>query len=78
MGSYEQFRLKFIVPIEEGDKEKQRQLKRIVQPFMLRRTKSEVVEELPEKMEITLPVELSEEEMAVYEVIRRRAKAMLE
>lgn len=78
LGSYEQFRLKFIVPIEEGDKEKQRQLKRIVQPFMLRRTKSEVVEELPEKMEITLPVELSEEEMAVYEVIRRRAKAMLE
>lgn len=78
LGSYEQFRLKFIVPIEEGDKEKQRRLKRIVQPFMLRRTKSEVVEELPEKMEITLPVELSEDEMAVYEVIRRRAKAMLE
>lgn len=79
LGSYEQFRQKFIVPIEqEGDKERQRQLKRIITPFMLRRTKAEVVEELPDKMEITLPVELSEEEMAVYESIRARAKEMLE
>lgn len=79
LGSYEQFQRKFINPIEqEDDKERQRQLKRIINPFMLRRTKAEVVEELPDKMEITLPVELTDEEMAVYESIRIKAKAMLE
>lgn len=79
LGSYEQFSKKYIVPIEQQDnKERSRQLRRIIAPFMLRRTKQEVVEELPDKMEITMPVELSTEEMAVYEVIRRRAKKMLE
>ncbi len=79
LGSYDQFQQKYIVPIEQQDnKERSRQLKRIVQPFILRRTKQEVIEELPDKTEITMPVELSEEEMAVYEVIRRRAKELLE
>ena len=79
LGSYDQFSQKYIIPIEQQDaKERSRQLKRIVQPFILRRTKQEVVEELPPKTEVILPVELSDEEMAIYEVIRRRAKEMLE
>ena len=79
LGSYDQFQRKYIVPIEQqGDKERSRQLKRIVQPFILRRTKQEVIEELPDKTEVNMPVELTEEEMAIYEVIRRRAKEMLE
>ena len=79
LGNYDLFHRKYIVPIEqEGDKVRQQQLKRIVHPFMLRRTKAEVVEELPDKMEIVLPVELSEDEMGVYEVIRRKAESMLE
>ncbi len=79
LGSHEQFRQKYIVPIEQQDnKERSRQLKRIVSPFMLRRTKQEVIEELPDKTEINLPVELTDEELAVYEVIRRRAKQLLE
>ena len=79
LGSFEQFSKKYIVPIEQQDnKERSRQLRRIISPFMLRRTKQEVVEELPDKMEINMPVELSDEEMAVYEVIRRKAKQMLE
>ena len=40
--------------------------------------KQEVVEELPDKTEINMPVELSADEMSVYEVIRRRAKQLLE
>ncbi len=79
LGSQEQFTRKYIKPIEEAhDKERQKQLKRIVQPFMLRRTKQEVVAELPDKQEITLPVQLSTEEMAIYELIRMEAKAQLE
>ena len=79
LGSYEQFQKKYIVPIElQDNKERSRQLKRIVAPFILRRTKQEVIEELPDKTEITMPVELSDEELGVYEVIRRRAKQLLE
>jgi SNF2 family DNA or RNA helicase len=79
LGSHEQFRQKYIIPIEMQDnKERSRQLKRIVAPFMLRRTKQEVVEELPEKTEINVPVELTDDELAIYEVIRRRAKQLLE
>ena len=79
LGSHEQFRQKYIIPIEQQDnKERSRQLKRIVSPFMLRRTKQEVIEELPDKTEINMPVELSDDELAVYEVIRRRAKQLLE
>ena len=79
LGSHEQFRQKYIVPIEQQDnKERSRQLKRIVSPFMLRRTKQEVIEELPDKTEINIPIELSDDELAVYEVIRRRAKQLLE
>lgn len=79
LGSYEHFQQKFIQPIEqEHDKQRQLQLNRIVHPFMLRRTKQEVVEELPDKEDIVVPVELSEEEMAVYEVIRQRAKQLIE
>ncbi len=79
LGGYDQFSQKYIVPIEQQDnKERSRQLKRIVQPFILRRTKQEVIEELPDKTEINMPVELSDDELAVYEVIRRKAKQMLE
>lgn len=79
LGSYEQFQKKFINPIEAGGNEERRQLlRRIIQPFMLRRTKQEVATELPDKEDIKLYVELSEEEMGVYEVIRRRAKDELE
>ena len=79
LGSHEQFHEKYIVPIElQDNKERSRQLKRIVSPFMLRRTKQEVIEELPDKTEINIPVELTDDELAVYEVIRRRAKELLE
>ena len=79
LGSYEDFSRRFIAPIEVAkDKERQQQLDRIVHPFMLRRTKEKVLDELPEKTEIYQTVNLSPEEMAVYEIIRERAQKMLE
>ena len=75
LGSYEQFNQKFIIPISTlMDNERQQQLQGLVAPFMLRRTKQAVVKELPEKTEITLDVELTDDEMAFYEVIRREAE----
>jgi len=78
LGGWEVFKRKYMQPIEEEkDKERQKQLKRLVQPFMLRRTKADVLDDLPEKNEIILPVELTDEELSVYEFIRRRAENML-
>jgi SNF2 family DNA or RNA helicase len=44
----------------------------------LRRTKGEVLRELPAKTEITLHVELGPEERALYETIRQKALAQLD
>ena len=79
LGSYQQFTDRFILPIERnGDKERQQLLRRILSPFLLRRTKDDVLSELPQKTEITLRVELSPEEMALYDNLRQEAIANLE
>lgn len=78
LGSYEDFNRRFITPIEvNGDKLMQHELDRLVKPFMLRRTKDKVAKELPNKEEIYQHVTLSEDEMIIYEVLRRKAEAML-
>lgn len=79
LGSYKDFTDRFLLPIEHNhDKDRQRQLKRIITPFILRRTKSDVLSELPKKTEITLKVDLSEEEWAFYDNIRQKALANIE
>lgn len=78
LGTFQQFNDRFLVPIErDHDKDVQRVLRRIISPFILRRTKTDVLSELPEKTEITVKVDLSEEEMAFYEHIREEALANL-
>ncbi len=79
LGGYEVFSRKFITPIErDQDKACQARLDKVVHPFMLRRTKKAVLEELPEKTEVYQKIELSDEEMAIYEVIRNKAEKLLE
>ena len=79
LGAFPDFTSRFLLPIErDHDKESQRQLKRIITPFILRRTKSEVLNELPEKTEITLKVDLSPDEWAFYDNIRQKALAEME
>ncbi|MEG1722023.1 MAG: DEAD/DEAH box helicase [Bacteroidales bacterium] len=78
LGSFQSFTERFIMPIElRQDKQQQRLLKRILSPFILRRTKNEVLSELPGKTEILLPVELSKEEITLYETMRRKAEMSL-
>lgn len=74
LGSLDKFNERFAIPIEKNfDKEKRRQLQKLIQPFILRRRKSQVLDELPSKTEITLTVEMSDEEMALYEALRVNA-----
>ncbi|HEX8930115.1 MAG TPA: DEAD/DEAH box helicase, partial [Actinomycetota bacterium] len=71
LGSPSAFRSRYRTPIEKhGDTERQAILARRVRPFLLRRTKEEVAQELPPKTEILEPVELEPPQRAVYEAIR--------
>ena len=79
LGSQEQFRRNFGFPIErDGDMDAQARLRRIIAPFILRRLKTEVLDDLPERTEITLHVEMSPAETVLYEVLRQRALEELE
>ncbi len=72
LGSLESFNRRFAGPIERNqDREVRHRLKKLIQPFILRRTKSQVLNELPPRTEIELQVELSEQEMTFYEALRR-------
>ena len=54
------------------------ELKRLVKPLILRRLKGDVIDDLPEKTEVTLPIELGVAERTAYEACRRRALEALE
>jgi SNF2 family DNA or RNA helicase len=73
LGSKDHFVNTFSNPIERGDKQARNYLKRLIQPFILRRTKTQVLSELPARTEIVLQVELSEQERHMYEALRREA-----
>jgi len=74
LGSLESFNQRFGIPIERyGDPVAKRKLKKLIRPFILRRNKAQVLEELPPRTEITLQVEMNDDEFAFYEAMRRQA-----
>ena len=74
LGSKESFQRRFLTTTEkESDKGKRGGLKSLVQRFMLRRTKNAVLQELPPRTEQTILVEMTPEELAFYEALRRQA-----
>ncbi|EKD34251.1 MAG: hypothetical protein ACD_75C02419G0001, partial [uncultured bacterium] len=67
LGSLNSFNERFAIPIERyQDREARRKLKTLIRPFILRRIKSQVLEELPSRTEVTLDVEMSPEESHFY------------
>ncbi len=76
-GPKEWFEGRFADPIARGDRDAGRILRRILQPFLLRRTKAEVLDELPPRTEVTIAVEPNADQAAYYEAIRARAKDRL-
>jgi SNF2 family DNA or RNA helicase len=70
-GSWDRFREVFADPIEKARvTERKQALSRVLRPFILRRTKSEVLKELPARTEIQLVAELSDAERRRYEDTR--------
>jgi SNF2 family DNA or RNA helicase len=66
-GGYTQFRDKYEIPImKQGDRKATEDLKRRISPFKLRRLKSQVAKELPEKILMERYCELTPEQVQLY------------
>ncbi|RTR38886.1 DEAD/DEAH box helicase [Shewanella canadensis] len=71
LGTYAQFQRLYQFPIEkEQDDERRLALVKRISPFMLRRMKSDVATELPEKTIINEYISLTQEQGDLYETIR--------
>lgn len=74
LGSRDAFQKRFIISSgKEKDQNKQAALKSVIQMFILRRTKKAVLQELPSRTEKTILVDMTSEETAFYEALRRQA-----
>ena len=75
LGSAAQFAERFANPIERHQDNAARQrLRRLVSPFLLRRTKSQVLQDLPPRTEIVHLVQPGAEERNFLEALRRSAQ----
>ena len=64
---YKEFKHEYEIPIvKEQDEEAMKKLKMLIEPFVLRRTKKEVLTELPEKTITVLNNEMTEEQEQIY------------
>ena len=65
--TYKRFKKNYEIPIvKEHDEETLKKLKMLIEPFILRRTKKEVLKELPDKTTIVLNNEMVEEQEKIY------------
>ena len=65
--TYKKFKNFFEIPItRDNDQEAMKRLKMLIEPFILRRTKKEVLTELPEKSLTVLSNEMEEEQEKIY------------
>ncbi len=73
LGPARHFHVHTAVPMAEGDQAAAERLRRRVSPLILRRTKSQVLRELPPRTDVVLPVVLTPDERDRYESVRRSA-----
>ena len=71
LGSMEFFRNEFATPIDKfGEQVQKDHLRKLLFPFILRRTKEQVAKDLPEKTETILFCEMEKEQREIYEAYR--------
>lgn len=79
LGTYEKFRKGYELPIVQNQDERlAKRLKRMISPFILRRVKSEVLKELPDKLEQVVYARMGEEQRKIYESHALRLMESLE
>ncbi|NLW07043.1 MAG: DEAD/DEAH box helicase [Clostridia bacterium] len=72
LGNQADFRKRFMIPIERyHDQRRAEQLRRLVQPFILRRVKTDpsIINDLPEKQEIKVFCHMTREQASLYEAV---------
>ncbi len=68
LGTYTFFKKNYIYPIERrNDEETKNELKKIIAPFIIRRTKEEVVKDLPSIEELVIVCEMTDEQQSIYD-----------
>ena len=78
-GTVNQFNQNYLSPIQkDNDKAAIRQLRKKIYPFILRRLKKDVLKDLPDKIEQTLFIEMSEKQQKLYESRRSFYKAAID
>ena len=77
LGPYNRFRERFELPIVGGDEEAARRLQAVAGPFMLRRLKTDVLRELPDKLESIVYAPLEGEQLRLYAAHEQRLREEL-
>jgi non-specific serine/threonine protein kinase len=78
LGNMDYFKREFANPIESGgDEESAALLRKLVYPFILRRTKEQVAPELPPRSERTVYTDMAPAQKKVYALTRERYRAEL-
>ena len=71
LGTMEFFKQEFAVPIDKfGEQQQKEHLRKLLYPFILRRTKEQVAKDLPDKTEMILFCEMGDEQRKVYDAFR--------
>ena len=74
LGSYERFRERYELGIVGEDEEAAARLRALIEPFLLRRRKTEVLTDLPAKLESIRYVPLSREQRRLYDAAEQRLR----
>lgn len=78
LGTRDFFKKEFANPIDkENDMLKSAQLRKLVYPFLLRRTKEQVAKDLPDKTETVIWCTMGREQMAVYDQYKNTVRLAL-
>ncbi len=78
LGGLKVFREEFAIPIErKNDAEKQKQLKKLIEPLIMRRTKEQVAKELPPLTEQIIYCEMTDEQGKAYEAEKSKARRLI-
>lgn len=78
LGTVEHFRNDFATPIDKfGEKEQKDHLRKLLFPFILRRTKEQVAKDLPEKTETILYCEMENDQRKIYDAYRNEYRSKI-
>lgn len=77
LGGYDHFKDRYEQPILEGDTQQAKLLSKSVAPFVLRRLKSEVLSDLPDKLEHIVYAKLGGEQLRLYKAYEQQLRESL-